>query len=382
MHETKIQQLNDVFDELAEQLNITPTMQEKAIRSYGYVGEWLGGGYTDADVYPQGSFALGTVVRPISGEDGDYDIDLVCQMPQFKNAEARAVKHAAGNRIKEHRLLSKKLEQEGKRCWTLEYDGFHMDILPCSPDKTPNNEEYANGRIRLTHKLPSGIYEDRFSDPKGYQSWFESRMTRVLCEERARMARVQNRMVEDVKTYETRTPLQKAIQILKHHRNMMFEGEDDAPISIMITTLAALSYEGEPGTFEALCAIVSRMRSHITRDNGRHSIKNPVDEREDYADKWVSEPQKERNFFLWLNRVEQDFSEGAFAASGLNKIGAMLNSSVGEIMSKRTLDSYASSFNTARNNGSLFASAAGLSTVATIDSVPVPKHSFYGATVD
>ena len=65
--------------------------------------------------------------------------------------------------------------------------------------------------------------------------------------------------VDDVPTFAVRTPLQKSVQILKHHRNVMFEGLDDAPISIIISTLAAQAYDGEGGTYDAVIGILDRM---------------------------------------------------------------------------------------------------------------------------
>lgn len=39
--------------------------------------------------------------------------------------------------------------------------------------------------------------------------------------------------------------LQRIVQILKRHRDIMFNGDEDKPISIIITTLASRAYRGE-----------------------------------------------------------------------------------------------------------------------------------------
>ena len=76
--------LDNYLLNIAENLDISATMREKAERSYRTVGEWLGDCDTTSDVkiMPQGSFYLGTVIRPVSDAD-EYDIDLVCLL---KNA--------------------------------------------------------------------------------------------------------------------------------------------------------------------------------------------------------------------------------------------------------------------------------------------------------
>ena len=45
--------------------------------------------------------------------------------------------------------------------------------------------------------------------------------------------------VEDVPTYELKTPLQRAVQLLTRHRDVMFaDNPDVAPISMILTNLA------------------------------------------------------------------------------------------------------------------------------------------------
>ena len=80
--------LNMIFSELADELNISDTMEKRAVSGYENVGSWLDSDDFDTQtvVYPQGSFALGTVIKPLSGDDEEheYDIDLVCYMPEME----------------------------------------------------------------------------------------------------------------------------------------------------------------------------------------------------------------------------------------------------------------------------------------------------------
>src|SRR5699024_105895 len=121
--------LDNYLLNIAENLDISATMREKAERSYRTDGEWLGGCDTTSDVkiMPQGSFYLGTVIRPVSDAD-EYDIDLVCLLKNAAFMSEAEIKKTVGDRLKQHRTYSAMLEPEGKRCWTLCYDEFHMDI--------------------------------------------------------------------------------------------------------------------------------------------------------------------------------------------------------------------------------------------------------------
>ena len=63
-------QLNESLSDLAKKLDITPSKYKDAVERYTAVGSWLESGqYPKAaelpQIYPQGSFRLGTVIRPI-----------------------------------------------------------------------------------------------------------------------------------------------------------------------------------------------------------------------------------------------------------------------------------------------------------------------------
>ena len=199
---------------IAENLDISPTMREKAERSYRAVGEWLGDCDVNSDVkiMPQGSFYLGTVIRPVSDAD-EYDIDLVCLLKNAGYKSEAEIKKIVGDRLREHKTYSSMLEPEGKRCWTLCYDEFHMDISPCVPNQKYYIEPYLT-EIKLTHKLESGRYIPKYSNPYKYHEWFEERM-RVRLDEVKKDFSVRNQVeISKVPLYKVKTPLQRAIQLL------------------------------------------------------------------------------------------------------------------------------------------------------------------------
>ena len=116
------------FEKIAEAIDIPPSKYQDAVDHYQAVGKYLEDGEYpgcagELSIYPQGSFRLGTVVRPIrDGIEASYDIDLVCELPIEKHwTNPRSVKLMVGNRLKEHGTYRKLLDEEGKRCWTLEY---------------------------------------------------------------------------------------------------------------------------------------------------------------------------------------------------------------------------------------------------------------------
>ena len=66
---------------IIENLDISPTLYKNAVEKYQNIAKFLQGKGLNVDIYPQGSFALGTVVRPYSADDNAaYDLDFICQV--------------------------------------------------------------------------------------------------------------------------------------------------------------------------------------------------------------------------------------------------------------------------------------------------------------
>ena len=87
----------------------------------------------------------------------------------------------------------------------------------------------------------------------------------------------------------------------------MYKGSDDAPISVIITTLAAHSYQGEQYLSAALKTILMHMEDHIENRGGEKWVKNPVNPEENFADKWPKNPEREKAFYTWMAAAQADF---------------------------------------------------------------------------
>ena len=304
---------------LAKSLDISETQYEAAVKHYEAVGDCLSKDDSpiatyDPQVYPQGSFRLGTMIKPFNDAD-QYDIDLVCELKALKkeNVSQKQLKDMVGDRLKENERY-RKILKEGKRCWTLQYADsarFHMDILPAIPDDDINGiaceigASQAESAILITDRE---LYHWQHSNPKGYAEWFKERMKVQFNALRMLLAESIRADVEDVPAYKVKTPLQRTIQILKRHRDIMFaDDSDDKPISIIITTLAAHAYDNEADLLEALQNIITKMPGLIGRDeHGNALVTNPVNPLENFADKWKKHPEKEVRFRKWLKQVKDD----------------------------------------------------------------------------
>lgn len=316
------------FIAIASQLDLTETEEKMIINSYESVGSYLSGSdylsKYDIHVFPQGSMRIGTTVKPLKKDD--YDIDLVCEFTKsFYYLSAKDVKQLVGNTLKSGKYLEQ-LEEEHSRCWTLQYNAnppYHIDILP--------GVSIVNKRIKATIKKKSGVYDWLYTNPVGFADWFLGlyKKKQVFDEKSG---------VEKVKTYDRRSPLQRAVQLVKRHRDVYFQNRnEDGPASIIITALSGLSYNNESSIEDILRNGPISWVSHIEKNNGKYIIKIPGLPDDNYADKWNGEDKNAPVlFFEWHSKLISDLDK-LFAQNSLNSFVKVSKSMFGESSIDRVL---------------------------------------------
>ncbi|MBB5865441.1 nucleotidyltransferase [Xanthomonas sp. 3058] len=314
---------------LLKDIDLPDGAYERAERRYQDLARWISrDGSTlapfDAHIFVQGSFALGTAIKPVN-PDEEYDLDFSCKLrtgvsrDSHSQSDLKEMIRVELEAYRKARGIQSQLEPK-HRCWRLSYQddlAFHMDVVPglraddqrravltermatagldrplaaeiarralwITDDQRPDFDE-------LTHDWPS-------SNPGGYQKWFLSRM-----ESRQSRALVEKAQVDPVPVFRARQPLQQTVQLLKRHRDVMFADQPDMkPASILITTIAGLAcIPGEPlevtlrRTLELL---------HEVRDSQAARILNPINPHENFADRWTGPNCPLRyNFFRWID---------------------------------------------------------------------------------
>ena len=83
MH-TYSKEFSTFLEAITEELDIPENYFKLAAKRYESIGEWLKRygskvALYSPEIYPQGSFRLGTVTKPISEKD-EYDLDLVSEL--------------------------------------------------------------------------------------------------------------------------------------------------------------------------------------------------------------------------------------------------------------------------------------------------------------
>lgn len=338
-------------------LDISPTLYENANAKYKAITSFLCDCGIDADMYPQGSFAFGTVVRPnAKNPSANYDLDFVCQV---KGSRSDYTPSGLRNKIEE--ALNSSDVYGGKlkvydECFTIEYAdingvGFAIDIVPAT-DESPEiktqlivkspSPQLIDTAIAIPKHNGERNYRWITNNPIGFRTWFEQINAPFLAAAREtyRMRLFeQNRSiyasVEDIPSALERSALQRVIQILKYHRDVYYaklaDGDDIKPISAIINTVVArISAQVGPlhSVFELLeyvlkeLAIYAQQQSLTTKEfaqlyesrsvfsrpdgNAKWYIPNPADPEDNLADQWNTNAKIPMTFFRWVSAAKDD----------------------------------------------------------------------------
>ena len=324
-------------------IEIPEDAYKRAEQSYRSLSEWLVRDNSrikryNLDIFLQASIKLGTAVRPVT-EDGSYDVDVVCvlQEESINKISQADLKHKLGIEIKDY-VASKRIKEkakDGKRCWTLLYQdsyNFHIDVLVAVPSRKRYPEivdsyqlrkivsDADSSGINITDKRHPHYYQIandwNLSNPKGYYQWFQN--VSKFYEMRKSMAFENQESIEKIPAYRVKTPLQRFVQLLKRHAEVMFDGRMEyCPTSIIITTLAAHAYldleKVEHHNLDSLLReIIKIMPKYIIHDSSEKiEILNPVNPNENFADKWSEEPRYFSAFQDWHKQLLKDFGIGS-----------------------------------------------------------------------
>lgn len=359
-------------------MDITEAEHHRAVARYEALGAVLDEHWSATRghnvITPQGSFLLGTVVRNIYRDD-DIDLDAVAIRDIEKTTLSQTdLKRDTGMAV--HRYANSTGSgspevSECHRCWTLTWRGMHLDLLPAVPNRAPGEQG-----IWITDR---DVREWLPSDPAGYAEWFHRRMHAQLVAERAKMAK--RLQVDDVPEWQVKTTLQQAVQALKRHRDVFFNGRlDERPTSIIITTLAARAYQGGDEVYDVLRGVTARMGDMVASHDSGWSIPNPVREGEDFADAWADHPERAQWFFEWLEAANRDFN-GLGTKAGLDHTVPRLRAAFGKRFAEAAGAGYGNGIYDARTSQQLrLSTGAALVTATSGSSRKVRGHGFEGGT--
>lgn len=378
------------LDQLCQQLDLTPTQYEEAKARYEAVGGWLADSNEPllgtSTIYAQGSTAIGTNVKPLKSSEHDVDLIslLVDGTPEMQPGH---IKRLVGDRLRENGRY-RDILQEKQRCWRIGYaNEFHLDITPAIPNpRCPNGGELVPDKSLSAWKP---------SNPKGFRDKFAERakLVPLLRVQKAHEQRTHaaDATVEPFPTKATfKGVLRRTVQILKRHRDVAFEKRDGslAPLSVIITQLAAQSYEHCVRNYSfdneldlvqsTVNFMVMFIEKTVVAGQTHFFVWNETTVGENFAEKWNVEPAKAEAFYWWHRKAAADLAR-LIQMDGLDELVGELRHTLGEGVVQRALDSYIGGVGEARTTGRLgVAASVGLVTGSAV-STPVRSNTFFGA---
>ncbi len=318
-------QIDDLLYRICEKLELTPSQFHKAEQRYEGLGKWLSDekailGPAQPLIYPQGSAKIGTTVKPLTFNE--FDIDLICELQlDARRYTPSTILKLVLERLTAHDTYKGLLVPGTNRCIRLKYaDEFHLDIVPAVPAQNGDMTSILIPDREANSWIPT--------NPKGYASWFEKQAAKRLILEKA--VRVEPLPVQQ--NGDEKSPLKKAVQLMKRNRDLCFDSarQKKIPKSIILTTLAGDNYDGNQSTGMTFQLVLSSIiDSILSSGNRRLVVLNPVLQCEDLSEAWASDPEAHRMFVDWIRDLSDHWTSLSIKKS-MPEISDLLGQLFGE----------------------------------------------------
>ena len=366
------------MDWLLEQIclagQLTTPMYEDVEAKYKAVGALLAApdsaiALFQPEVFPQGSMSLGTTNRPVKGDE--FDLDVVCHLRYCPNATPMEVYESVYARIHSSGLYRPILERKA-RCLRLNYAGnFHLDIVPACPDTAKAGTALKVPDRELVCWCPG--------DPKQYaKRFFEACKRRRQIEARdAFLSKSLEPLPSNVPS-QFKYPLQRVVQLLKRGRDVYYQGDQDAPASIVLTTLAAELYRGDQSIGEGLLVIIEGIAASIARCQGIVPVRSPTNHEENFTAKWTSDRYERFKKFITFYQCQLD---RIARSTGLDGVAEPLSVLYGANYASKAIRAQMDEIQAARDQRRLrVASDSAALTTTSTSGFAIPRNNFFGSS--
>jgi hypothetical protein len=360
--------LDELLFGVCDDLQLTPARHDQAVERYETLGDLMeseGSPFhrLSPKIYPQGSMALGTTVKPL---DEPHDLDFVLELSlAHDQIDPMKLIECLYRFLQAHGVYGSMTSQKN-RCVRIEYaDDFYVDILPAC-----RNLAGTSTCLKVPDRALAGWSD---SNPKGYIAWFEKKSRAVF------IGRMLDK-AEPIPAQEAvgeKKPLQLGVQLLKRWRDLHYDDRSLAPISVVLTTLAAHAYRGERSVSEAVTSILGgivRLIDTAHAEGRRLQVWNPSNPAENLSERWDANPAAYDAFEQGIRDFHRKWS--ALIARGGN-VDAELKSLFGEQVTAVRLKQ-AKQLQSARDAGKLGISSIGLIGSVGLSRVPVQRNTFHG----
>jgi len=350
LHDNGLQR-EDILTKIAVSLELDETRKQRMESAYNAVYDILKKddiffSKVDFLVYPQGSKAIGTTVKPRGKEEFDLDITVEIRDPYYNYTSSEIYNHLirvlSGSDVYKEKLIKK------NRCARINYVGdFHMDVLPgCILIS-------GDSKIMVPDRELSSWTS---SNPKGYANWFTAKAETVVNPSLNKAfetfsvlneAKAEQEELPDDDIY-GKEPLKRAVQLTKRYRDIYFEKNSDYKTSsIVLTTIFGQLYDGETSIYQTIDAVLNKIvqryadYQYLFESQGvfkRIKVLNPVNSDEDFTEKWDKEKEYYTHFIAFAKSYKEKWGKlknGNFGVAeelfGSDRIKGILTEQLKEI---------------------------------------------------
>lgn len=335
-------ELERLLMEVAKQLQLTETAQRAVRKHYAALSKYLTEGNLaryEPSLYPQGSFRIGTTVRPI-GRD-EFDLDFIVELMTSPSNDPATVYEVVAVELERYPDHAGRTERK-PRCIRLNYPGqYHIDAVPAVP----------SGRaILIPDKTASGLGW-RYTDPKGYVQWFEAAGRAGRAE---KYAAVEPLPPEE--GLQAKAALQIAVQLLKRHHQLHATAEKLRTPSVVLTTIAGLEAAGHEPLGSCMNDVVHGALDYA---RSRRHVYHPTAQDEILSEKW-----NDASVFAQYQSTAELLSKQweqlvASQGEGLPVTTNLLNSMFGQEPVTRAIKAIGSEDGAMKKAGRLYTGAGG-----------------------
>lgn len=328
--------------EAINKISITEPQYSLIEKRYDVLQEILSGSddpiLQDAHIFIQGSICLKTTIKPVQdakNEMATIDADAVVLLPHARGYSADEVLKSIKKIFSERSRVQSPIV-ELRRGIRIEYadenPAFHIDVTPAISASV-----YCDPKGFGNLLVPDRVQGWKASTPRDYSDWLDElskQQITIALESRTIMkgeaydaifSNVTQDPMPSYDDYTSHNPLRATIKVLKRLRDVWAistEKTDQRPISAVITTLAALSYEAVVAAsvirplrpLEAITMIIEGMPNFIkmNQTTDEYFVLNPKDAGENFAEKWNREGGHEyrQAFYEWHGFVMDALSIG------------------------------------------------------------------------
>lgn len=314
----QVSDTDDLLNRIGESLQLDATRKAMAEQRYKTVA-----GFIEKDpffanalisVYPQGSFRIRTTVKPYKQKEFDLDFVVHLDFITWNNHQPLKVLNELERCLRGTGYYEGKLSRKN-RCVRITYENdFHLDITVGCQESYLDEEKIQVPDRKTKSWTPS--------NPKGYASWFTARghLTKERYELYKRAHDARNpyiRLSENLPSepaYELKLPLERAVQIIKRYRDIYFDADQDlATSSIILTTLAASSYQGQLSVYETIDGFItdieSRARTGFIGLASPFQVLNPANPKENFSEKWFEDRRLFTAFMGFIKNLRSTWQQ-------------------------------------------------------------------------